>query len=54
LRHKHGEAFAGPACLDEFAHRQFVAAIAAVLQRRDQLRRAFGQDNVSLDDDRIA
>jgi hypothetical protein len=54
LRHKHGEALAGAAGFDEFAHRQFVAAVAAVLQRRDEPRRAFGQDNISLDDDRIA
>src|SRR5213078_391302 len=42
LRHKHGEAFAGAAGFDEFAHRQFVAAVAAVLQRRDESRRACG------------
>ena len=42
LRHKHCKAFAGPAGLDEFAHGQFMAAIAAILKRRDEPRSAFG------------
>src|SRR6516164_4255631 len=32
LRHKHGETFAGAAGLNEFGHRQLMAAIAALLQ----------------------
>src|SRR4029077_17050428 len=32
LRHKHGQAFAGAAGFDEFAHRQRVTAVAALLQ----------------------
>jgi len=54
LWHKHGEAFASAPSFDEFAHWQFVAAVAAVLQRRGEPGRAFGQDNISLDNDRIA
>ena len=34
LRHEHGETFAGAAGFDEFAHRQLVAAVAALLQLR--------------------
>src|SRR5581483_350458 len=54
LGHKHGEAFAGPARLDEFAHRQWMATVAAILKRRHQPRRAFGENYVAPDDDRVA
>src|SRR4030095_14445160 len=47
LRHKHCETFACPSGLDEFAHRQFVAAIAAVLQRRDEPRRAWNKNCIA-------
>jgi hypothetical protein len=49
LRHKHGETFAGAAGFDEFGHRQLVAAVAALLQLRHELGRAFGQNDVAID-----
>src|SRR4030095_4738597 len=54
LRHKHGETFAGTTRFDEFAHGQFIASMAALLQCRHELRRAFGEDHVALNDDRVA
>src|SRR5439155_11156512 len=53
LRHKHGETFAGAAGLDEFAHRQFVAAVTAFAQRGDEGGCAFRQNNVALEHDRV-
>ena len=50
LRHKHGEAFAGAACFDEFAHRQLVAIVAAVFQLGHELRRAFRQNDIAFND----
>ena len=49
LRHKHGEAFAGAAGFDEFGHRQWVTAVAALLQLRHELGRAFGQNDFAID-----
>src|SRR6266446_5798754 len=54
LRQEHGETFAGAAGFDEFAHRQFVATIAALLQCNYELRRALGQDDIPLDNDGVA
>ena len=49
LRHKHGETFAGAPGLDEFAHWQCVTTVAALLQLRHELGRAFGQNDVAVD-----
>src|SRR6266550_814699 len=49
LRHEHGEAFAGATGFDEFGHRQRVTAVAALLQFRHELGRAFGQNDVAVD-----
>ena len=54
LRHKHRETFARAAGFDEFAHRQLMAAVAAILQLCRELWRAFGQDNVVIENDGIA
>src|SRR6478672_11993059 len=49
LRHEHGETFAGAPGFDEFAHRQRVTAIAALLQLCHQPGRAFGQNDIAVD-----
>src|SRR5712691_8394747 len=54
LRQKHRETFARAASFDEFAHRQFVAAIKTVTQRGHEFRRAFRQNDFALNDNGIA
>ena len=49
LRQEHGETLARAAGLDEFAHGQFMAAIAALVQSSHELRRAFGENDVAPD-----
>ena len=54
LRHEHRQAFAGAAGFQEFGHRQRMTIVAAIAQRLDQLRRAFGQNDVLFEHDRVA
>ena len=54
LRHEHRQTFAGAAGFQELRHRQFMAAITAIFQRGDECRRAFRQNNVAIEHDRVA
>jgi len=54
LRHKHRQTFAGAAGLEEFAHRQGMTDVAAVVESRDQFGGAFGQNDVAAEHDGVA
>src|SRR5438067_11433773 len=54
LWHEHDQTLAGAAGFDEFAHRQRVAAVAAMFQLRHDLGRAFGQDDIAPENDSVA
>ena len=54
LGHEHDKTFTSAAGLDEFSHGQFVAAVAALSENSHKFGRAFRQDYVVIEHDRIA
>jgi len=54
LRQKHRETFARAAGFQKFAHRQFMTTVAALVEGSDEFRRAFRQNNIVLEHNRVA